>query len=339
MTRCAADASVPFQPRDGGGPIATAVVTQAAVWAATLQSGVATEAERCACLRWRQAHPEHERAWCRMTGLGADLRDGTAGLAPPMARGILHAAATPRRRALKAALGLAGLGAATHLAWRELPLPAFALLADYRTGTGQRETVVLEDGTRVMLGTASAIDVRFDETQRLLTLRAGQILVVTGADMQHRPFVVATGSGSIRPVGTRYTVRYEPRVSPLVHVAVQEGAVDIQTRDSARTLRLSAGAQTAFDARAIDVPRPLDNASVAWTDGMLVAERMRLADFVKELGRYRTGHLACEDDVADLLVSGAFPVDQPDAVLGALQEILPLRVKYVTRYWVTLAAR
>jgi len=330
---------LPFQPRDAGGPIPATIVAQAAVWAATLQSGVATDGERQACLRWRQAHAEHERAWRRMTGLGADLRDGTAGLAPPTARGILHAAATPRRRALKAALGLAGVGTAVHLAWRELPLPALSLLADYRTGTGHQRTVVLEDGTRVMLDSASAIDVRFDDTQRLLTLRAGQILVVTGTDSLHRPFVVATGSGSIRPVGTRYTVRYEPRVSALVHVAVQEGAIDIQTRDSACMLRLRAGAQTAFDARDIQAPRPLDNASVAWTDGMLVAERMRLADFVTALGRYRTGHLGCADDVADLLVSGAFPLDQPEAVLGALQEILPVQVKYVTRYWATVAAR
>ncbi|WP_454688728.1 FecR domain-containing protein [Achromobacter aloeverae] len=329
--------AAPFQPRDGGGPIAAAVVAQAAVWAATLQSGVATDADRAACLRWRRAHPEHERAWRRMSGLGEDLRLGAAGLPPPVARGILDAACAPRRRAMKAALGLAGLGVAAGLGWRELPLPR--LLADYRTGAGQRETVVLEDGTRVMLGTASAIDVRFDATQRLVTLREGRILVVTGEDARHRPFIVATGSGSIRPVGTRYTVRYEPRVSPVVHVAVQQGAVDIQTRDGARTLRLRAGEQTAFDARAIDAPQGLDHAATAWTDGMLLAERMRLADFVAELGRYRAGHLGCEDSVADLLVSGAFPVEQPDAVLAALQEILPLRLRYVTRYWVTLAPR
>jgi len=70
-----------------------------------------------------------------------------------------------------------------------------------------------------------------------------------------------------------------------------------------------------------------------------VVERMRLADFVVELGRYRPGVLRCDGAVSKVLVSGAFPLADTDAVLRMLEETLPIRVRSLSRYWVTIAAR
>ncbi len=64
---------------------------------------------------------------------------------------------------------------------------------------------------------------------------------------------------------------------------------------------------------------------------------MRLADFLKELARYRAGLLRCDPAVADLRISGGFQVDDADAVLLAVSRSLPVRVVSRSRYWVSVA--
>ena len=76
----------------------------------------------------------------------------------------------------------------------------------------------------------------------------------------------------------------------------------------------------------------------AWTQGMLTVIEWRLADFVSELRRYRPGVLRCADAVADLRLSGAFRVDDTDTLLENLGASLPVKVRYLTRYWVSIEA-
>jgi len=83
----------------------------------------------------------------------------------------------------------------------------------------------------------------------------------------------------------------------------------------------------------------LDANSGAWTEGMLVAAHMRLADFLDELGRYRRGQLHCDEAVANLLISGTYPLDNSERILDLLEVSLPVKVRRFTRYWVTVEAR
>ena len=56
------------------------------------------------------------------------------------------------------------IGFAAAVAERHVPLSG--LLADHATRTGERRSVTLPDGSRVVLNTRSAIDVEFDEQRR-----------------------------------------------------------------------------------------------------------------------------------------------------------------------------
>ena len=69
---------------------------------------------------------------------------------------------------------------------------------------------------------------------------------------------------------------------------------------------------------------------------MLLAKAMRLEDLVTELSRYHTGKIRCEPAIAEMKVSGAFPVTDIPACLTLLYKTLPLRVSYITRWWITL---
>ncbi|MNT40898.1 fec operon regulator FecR [compost metagenome] len=72
---------------------------------------------------------------------------------------------------------------------------------------------------------------------------------------------------------------------------------------------------------------------------MLVAAHRRLGDFLDELGRYRRGQLNCAPEVAELLISGSYPLADSERILDLLEVALPVRVRRFTRYWVTVEAR
>ncbi|MDS1140423.1 FecR domain-containing protein [Pusillimonas sp. SM2304] len=317
-------------------PIDTAIVHKAAHWMARLWADDAGEADHAACRAWRAAHPDHERAWLRLQGFDNKLQEvpqhAATVLLEPAAK-----AALSRRRALQA-LGLAAVTAATlpvvynSEAWQRVS-------ADYSTRTGEIREIVLPDGTRILLNTASAINVRFDDAAREVALRAGEILITTGHDPAEsgRPFMVRSRQGLVRALGTRFTVRQDEDVS---HVAVYDGAVDILPAHAlAPPLRLDAGQRSSFsDDLAQPALATLESES-AWSQGLLVAENMRVQDFLHELGRYRTGLLRCSPDVADLTVTGVFPVTDTDRALANLKLALPVALTYRTRYWVTVHAR
>ncbi|MNP84020.1 fec operon regulator FecR [compost metagenome] len=63
---------------------------------------------------------------------------------------------------------------------------------------------------------------------------------------------------------------------------------------------------------------------------------MRLADFLKEVNRYRRGYLACASDIADLRLSGVFRLEDTDKLLAILPRTLPVQLRYRTRWWVAL---
>jgi len=77
----------------------------------------------------------------------------------------------------------------------------------------------------------------------------------------------------------------------------------------------------------------------AWSQGMLVAQGQRLAAFLDDVSRYRRGHLACDPALADLRVSGTFPLDNTEKIIAAVADTLQLDVQHFTRYWVTLKPR
>src|SRR5690606_36011675 len=113
-----------------------------------------------------------------------------------------------------------------------------------------------------------------------------------------RPFMVRSPHGTVRALGTRFTVRLDDDVS---RVAVYQGAVRIQPGAAPEAaLRLDAGQRSAFSSHRVQPTTLASESEAAWSRGMLVAEDMRIEDFLRELGRYRPGFVRCTPEVADL---------------------------------------
>ncbi len=298
------------------------VAEQAVHWLLEMQQGQLSPRQQQAWQQWIDAHSEHRRAWEHIQRVNSRLR----GLSSPLAHAALNAPKSgSRRQALKLLLIL-GAGSAVTWGMREHnPLPS--LLADYRSPVGQRRKISLGAGGQLQLNTASAADVRGDGLIRLLE---GEMLLTAT-----QSFEVQTAQGVLKTQGARINVR---QFADRTQIALFEGRVELNAQGRAPML-LPVARQLSFSATSISDAKPLDANSGAWADGMLVAAHMRLGDFLDELGRYRRGQLNCDAKVADLLISGTYPLDDSERILDLLEISLPVKVKRFTRYWVTVEAK
>lgn len=309
------------------------ILEQAADWLVQLHGGPASEADRLACQQWQQISQEHARAWER-----AELIMNKLGGVPP-ALGMPALSRRPDASRRATVIKLAALMAALPvgwLAWCRLDRSC----VEHSTDVGQRRNVRLADGTAVALNTDSAVGVAFDTHTRRLNLQRGEILITTAPDnaSAHRAFIVHSQQGTMEALGTRFSVHQQ---DGLTQLAVYEGAVRIIPRNKdTETLIVRAGEQTTFTDKTISLPTQTDEINVSWRHGMLVADNMRLQDFAAELTRYRHGVMHVTSDMADLRVSGSYPIDDTDQTLAMLVTTYP--VDAVTRLggrWVTFVPR
>jgi len=308
------------------------LLKEAADWVMTLHYGHAGDKERIAFENWRQQSPAHGAAWARAESVVGIFQKLPSGIGKDALQ-TLHSSG--RRRSLRL-LGMFLVAApAGLLTWRQLPWEQWT--ADFATATGESKSIMLADGTQLVLNTASAVNIKYTRTERRIQLAKGELLITTHSDPSptYRPFLVETPQGEVQALGTRFSVR---RLDDKTRVAVFKDTVEIRPQ-SGIPQKLSAGQQTIFTDQEVHAPTSVENSATLWEQGMLLAKNMRLSDVVAEMGRYRTGILRCHSDVAEMRVSGSISLSNTDAGLALLEQSLPLRVETATRYWVMLRAK
>ncbi|MEG0636994.1 MAG: FecR domain-containing protein, partial [Pseudomonas sp.] len=185
------------------------------------------------------------------------------------------------------------------------------------------------------LNTHTAVDIDYEGEQRIIVLHQGEISVETG-HQDPRPLLVRTDDGRLRPLGTRFLVRREAHGTRL---EVLQASVAAMPQNSGDEQVLHEGQQVLMDANGLGQVGQVAAGVDAWTRGMLVVDNVRLADLLAALGHYRSGHLGVADDVADLRVTGSFPLTNTDLALESLVPALPVKIERHTPWWVTIKAR
>lgn len=298
---------------------------QAATWFVLLASGEADDEDRQRWHVWRMAHPSHEQAWQRLEERTAGFARIPPAQAPASVQALCRAepAKTPRRRKtlvhLLAVLvvALSGWQGYLHSDWS----------ADLLTDVGHQQQAVLADGSRVQLDGNSAVEVVFTDKQRLLRLRRGRIMVTTAADPapQQRPFLVESSDGRVLALGTQFTVEQEPSAT---RVSVLAARVALQSQqNTAGSPILIAGQSARFQRNGLSAQWATAAADTAWTQGMLIADDLPLAELLGQLSRYQKTPLQCAPSAAALRISGAFPINDSAGVLRALGDTLPIRLE------------
>ena len=314
-------------------PVSARVLDAAIAWQLSLDAGDRSLVAQEEFAKWLASDEEHARAW-RQLGM-LDQRFSVA--SGPARAALLQSRNSVRQRVRKLGRGLASIALVCGLALfvGERYVPIHYWLADQRTATGEQRTIELADGTRINLNTHSAIDVRFDEKRRLIVLQEGEILVETGHN-DARPFSVQTRDGNLRALGTRFIVRREDGATRL---SVLQSAVAAQPQALHQEQVFKQGQQVLMRSDGLGPVLSVPAASDAWTRGMLVVDNARLGDVVAELGRYRSGFLSVDSNVADLRITGSFPLHDTTLALNALLPTLPVQIEQHTPWWVTVKGK
>ncbi|MBT9494696.1 MAG: FecR domain-containing protein, partial [Paucibacter sp.] len=178
------------------------IAAEAAVWVARLHGPDRSVHMERECLAWQARSAAHRLAFERCTDTWQDV----AGLRLSTYANAASAGAAsdakragpfkPRRWAL-AATALAVGGVLVLQPWRAVD--------SYVTGVGELRTVILQDGTRMSLNTATRVRVELARAQRSVKVEGGEALFEVAKDAR-RPFVVQAAGTEVVAMGTAFVV-------------------------------------------------------------------------------------------------------------------------------------
>ena len=322
------------------GPQERSITEAAADWAVRLHAGRLSAAEQVELEQWQARDSRHgpalrfaEQTWAALGELHLELDGGKPArraapvIAPEPARQVSR-----RRRKGRLAASAAALLLALGVGWLQGPQVMLRMQSDYLTAKGEIRTVQLADGSRVELDSASAISLDFTGQQRQVHLLAGSAVfdVAPMGAQETRPFVVQSAGGQTRALGTQFVVGRESDQQAWVGVLQHSVAVSVQAHvpKGLGQRVLEEGQSARYNPQ--DGVVALDNVDLqratSWRRGVLVFDRLPLADVIEQLNRYRPGRvLLTNSELAERQVSGVFRLDMLDAALSTLTQELQVQ--------------
>ncbi|WP_439495673.1 FecR family protein [Bosea sp. (in: a-proteobacteria)] len=302
------------------------ILDQAAEWYMRRDAGGFTAAEGLRLRTWLAADPRHREAfdeievtWSLMGHAAFDDRPRAAPAPPAWRRQLMVATAI-------AASIVLGIGYLFDIPTR--------LRADAYTATGETRLVRLDDGSTVMLDTASAIAVDYTQQARRIRLLGGEAVFTVAPDTG-RPFLVESQNGESRALGTAFAVRDDGAGAT---VTVLESKVGVALPDRQAEIRLTPGQQVSYTSLGLGPVEQVDaDVETAWRRGKLIFVDKPLGSVVDALNRYHRGRIQITDAaIRSRPVSGVFEIGDPLRVLDALEASLDLRSTRLTSYLVLL---
>jgi len=308
------------------------IVEQAIEWMLRLELPDFTDADRAAFEHWRTADARHELAFAN---LNQSVRQFDVprqlGATTEVLRVTLQQK-KDRRKTLQRIAALAGLSVGAAVLVNQVA-PILDMNADLRTGTGERQTFTLADGSVVTLNARSSADRWVDQGRRLIRLAAGELQIQVASQAQ-RPFLIETAHGKTSTLQGTLLVR---SLAEHTEVVCLQSLASLTTLNG-RSEQLQAGQHTWFNRDTVAPVQANRGGENSWVDGYYTAFNAPLGDVIGALRPYRRGVIRVDPAIAQLRVSGAFPLDDTDNALNALAATLPVAVVRFTPYWVTISA-
>ena len=231
---------------------------------------------------------------------------------------------------------------------------------EYATGFGEQRSILLADGSRVTLNTASRMEVSFHQNRRVVSLLAGEALFEVAHDPA-RPFDVVVRDSVVRAIGTEFNVELRPRDAT---VTVVEGRVAVMQKAAvvvpiphpqratasppgpggspagnpvlqpfpapAGSLILAAAERVVITASGPGAPQHITDltAATSWVERRLVFEHERLSEVAARFNRYNREQIVIEGpELGRKEVTGVFRSDDPRSFLSFLSGLPGVSVR------------
>ncbi|MEM7057769.1 MAG: FecR domain-containing protein [Pseudomonadota bacterium] len=277
-------------------------------WFLRLNEPGVSSSDRRAFDAWRRADPAHAAAYAEVE---ATMRDLSASLSPRR-----------RRRRGPVATALAAACLAVFFA----PEVLLRIQADHRTATGKPEEIELPDGGIAHLNTASALAIRYTTDRRIVELLRGEAVFEVVSDPSNPFSVVAMGAEAVA-TGTVYSLRLDDRIT----VTVLEGAVEVSSGDRMKEITAGQALRFSSDQPPGDQLTASDTA-LAWRDGFIDLNDMRLDAAVTEIDRYLPGRTLIYGEAAASRVGGQIALDDLETGLEAIALTVGAEITWITPY-------
>jgi ferric-dicitrate binding protein FerR (iron transport regulator) len=296
---------------------------------------------------WRRLHAAHQatapEAWpptSAPSSRWASGRDKRVSRAPAArARPARRARSHWRLQLLRVAASIVAVSLVAVGIWSLQP--SHTPMEVVTTDAGERTTLTLADGSRIVLNAQSALRYNPEamaQGTRQLWLDGEALFEVTPHPERSDPaFRVVTPDGTVRVLGTIFSVAHR---DDQTRVVLREGRVAVEPQAAApvasapdTTVTLSPGDMLTFDAQTQRLARQRVDPAVhlSWSTGTLVFDDTPLAEILARL-RHTYG-LAVEVRDSTALretVSGTVANDR-DALLQGLSRILDRRIEQQDR--------
>ena len=350
------------------------VAEEAATWFLTLEDECqVSEADRRQFVGWLQRSPAHVEEFLRVSATHAEI-SGLPVAELPEVKSLIEEASSnvvAMHAVRPITVGDAAIEESTpnhRRSWRLFGSIAATILVfaialsvllrgnpnTYETAFGEQRSILLADGSLVELNTQSRIEVEYSETERLITLSAGEAVFDVTKDLA-RPFRVRAGLAEVVAIGTRFNVY---RQAGKIVVTVVEGRVAVTGAeidgevavksllpgaglgDPGNVVQLAEGNQVAVlisgtlaEVQSVD---PMN--AIAWTDRRLIFDGDTLATVVREINRYNRRQLIIADSqLAERRISGIFDANSPGTLIAFLEAVGGMRVEPGGNEWVLYA--
>lgn len=296
-------------------------------WHVRLHSGEATEVDRSRHAEWLREDPSHQRAYDELDHALRRI-DRTAAA---FSEADLDAMMKPGFAASRT--GRAGLQAAAAIAVLAVCAGLLFVLATGRapstqvleTAIAETKSVRLPDGSSVVLGGGSRVELRFGIRLREVLLADGEAYFDV-AKQRYRPFHVSASGLEVTVRGTRFDV--QKRVAG-ARVSVAEGVVSVSETGHGGAVDLVAGQAVEVDAeRGMSRIMRVDaNLVGAWRRGELLYADTALETVLADLNRYSAQRFQLGDASAgELRVTGMFYANRVDDAIRSISAVLPVAV-------------
>ena len=257
------------------------------------------------------------------------------------------------------------------------PSQSFPTNGVYATRIGEQKTVMLSDGSTILLNTNSEVVVDYTREFRDIRLARGEV-EFTVAKNPDVAFRVYAGNERVQAIGTAFTVYMRDKK---IDVTVTEGQVALATLNEPDSLNepvpdlppgslnvavspqkaskyietlsaLGAGQSASMNItdestetqlgalETVEVIQEQDLARrLSWREGLLVFAGDPLEDVVREISRYTTIAIEINDpEVKAIKIGGQFRVGETDAMLEAFETNFGLLVTRLDENRIVLSA-
>ena len=266
---------------------------------------------------WKQQHPEYQGQLDQMLSFSDEIQQlpNTHRISSQTISHSLETSQQSRQRVQHwfakttvFCLGLVVAGGIGYFSLEQRPFAYYA--ADFKTATGQQQRFILADGSQLILGAQSAVNLRFNDAVRQIDLVQGELYIEVAKDPQ-RPLSVHTSQADFKALGTKFIVNQSASMST---ISMLHSKVEVRSQHAAaNTAIVQQGQKITADKHGLGAIEWIDTdlVELAWQQHQVLAEDLPLSDVLSRLNREHDAMIwFSAAELAEFKVSGVINMQQ-----------------------------